>query len=180
LCGCSKHSIDSHCPSFVWQTQCRTGNELIFVRLPFHEAGKPNNFLNPVNFTVAASGVQTFANFLEMANRVALVEIFSTTAGERWKNDMYWVTEARYHKWHGITVDCGGNVRVLDLSNNDLEGLIPEQRFCEVLLNLQCLYLQSNMLTGHIPKNIGSLVSLVELNLSWNKLEGIFRFPVSY
>lgn len=108
-----------------------------------------------------------------MSNRVALLELFKSTAGERWKNDLNWCSNLRYHLWFGIRVDEAGCVAVLDLTNNDLEGCIPDNKnFCCSLSNLRCLYLSSNALRGYIPSNIGSLTSLEELNLSWNKLEG--------
>ena len=111
-----------------------------------------------------------------MTNRVALVELFGATTrpGHHWKNDTNWMSDARYRLWYGISVDQGGNVQVVDLTNNELEGVLPDKdTFCGSLMNLQCLYLSSNQIYGCLPSNIGSLVSLVEINLAWNKLEGV-------
>ncbi|PWA37976.1 hypothetical protein CTI12_AA585760 [Artemisia annua] len=66
-------------------------------------------------------------------------------------------------------------VRLLDLSSNNLVGLIPSE--LTTLLKLQSLNLSRNHLTGRIPEKIGDLKKLESFDLSLNKLSG--ELPMS-
>jgi len=64
----------------------------------------------------------------------------------------------------------GGQVNVLDLSNNLISGELPD---CWMNYSfLQVLNLGSNKLTGNIPSSIGSLSWLQHLSLERNNLSG--------
>ncbi|KAI3748952.1 hypothetical protein L6452_12415 [Arctium lappa] len=66
-------------------------------------------------------------------------------------------------------------IKVLNLGNNNLSGVIPE---CwEKWPSLSSLHLESNNLFGQIPKTLGFSSELVALNLCANKLSG--RLPAS-
>lgn len=58
----------------------------------------------------------------------------------------------------------------LDLSDNDLDGVIPEE--LSSLTGLVNLNLSRNNLTGTIPQNIGAIQKLESLDLSINALSG--------
>ena len=58
----------------------------------------------------------------------------------------------------------------LDLSNNNLQGTIPEEIY--KLTNIQKLYLFKNNLTGTISSQIGNLDSITHFHLSHNNLIG--------
>ncbi|MCB0278035.1 MAG: hypothetical protein KDD94_00930, partial [Calditrichaeota bacterium] len=60
------------------------------------------------------------------------------------------------------------SLRTLNVSNNDLSGLIPAE--IANLSNLVSLNLSSNNLTGSIPVEIATMDKLVKLNLSHNSL----------
>ncbi|GLT71336.1 hypothetical protein SLA2020_433650 [Shorea laevis] len=62
------------------------------------------------------------------------------------------------------------NLRLIDLSGNNLTGEIPQQ-ICS-LFELVQLNLSRNQLTGGIPANIGQMRSLESLDLSRNQLSG--------
>ncbi|KAJ3131004.1 hypothetical protein HK100_007004 [Physocladia obscura] len=59
---------------------------------------------------------------------------------------------------------------VLDLSENNLSGCIPDA--ISALVNLRRLKLNSNNLEGSIPPSLGSLINLRDLYLSKNNLSG--------
>lgn len=62
---------------------------------------------------------------------------------------------------------------ILDLSRNELSGSIPQQIFDTSSLSvLSKLNLSSNLLVGSIPSSIGKLNSIMELDVSENRLSG--------
>ncbi|XP_065041652.1 receptor-like protein EIX2 [Musa acuminata AAA Group] len=62
-------------------------------------------------------------------------------------------------------------VKSIDLSNNDLSGVIPPE--IGSLFALQTLNLSRNSFEGMIPKTMGAMKSLETLDLSFNKLSGV-------
>ncbi|PWA50046.1 leucine-rich repeat protein [Artemisia annua] len=67
------------------------------------------------------------------------------------------------------------DIKVLNLGNNHLSGVIPE---CwEKWPTLKFLNLEKNNLSGGIPRTLGSLSMLQSLNMGGNKLSG--RLPAS-
>ncbi|KAL0011499.1 hypothetical protein SO802_006607 [Lithocarpus litseifolius] len=61
-------------------------------------------------------------------------------------------------------------VKIIDLSNNNLSGEIPEE--VTYLKGLQSLNLSFNILTGRIPEKIGDLGSVESIDFSSNQLSG--------
>ncbi|KAM3704339.1 hypothetical protein ACJW31_04G168900 [Castanea mollissima] len=61
-------------------------------------------------------------------------------------------------------------VKIIDLSNNNLSGEIPEE--VTHLKGLQSLNLSFNILTGRIPENIGDMGSVESIDFSSNQLYG--------
>ncbi|KAK4569234.1 hypothetical protein RGQ29_004579 [Quercus rubra] len=61
-------------------------------------------------------------------------------------------------------------VKIIDLSNNNLSGEIPEEVMH--LNGLQSLNLSFNILTGRIPENIGDMGSVESIDFSSNQLFG--------
>jgi hypothetical protein len=62
------------------------------------------------------------------------------------------------------------NVTHLDLSNNELQGKIPEELYD--LTNLERLYLFKNFFTGTLSTRIGHLDKITHFHLSHNELSG--------
>jgi Leucine-rich repeat (LRR) protein len=99
---------------------------------------------------------------------LALVAIYKSTNGDQWKNRTGWL-QTPVNKWYGVTA-VGGRVIRLDLSWNTLSGTLPKE-----IGNLSMLHelnLGTNQITGSIPKEIGNLSSLYILNLGNNSLSG--------
>ncbi|XP_057501276.1 cuscuta receptor 1-like [Actinidia eriantha] len=63
------------------------------------------------------------------------------------------------------------SLRVLSLRNSNLNGSLPEQGWCE-LSNLQYLDISENDIKGMIPSCLGNLTSIQLLDLSHNQLSG--------
>ena len=100
------------------------------------------------------------------ADRDALVALYNATGGENWTDSTNWLTEQSIDMWHGVDAP-GGRVTILNLSNNNLEGEIPEK--LENLSNLTTLLLPFNNLEGEIPEKLGNLTNLVLLQLNDTK-----------
>ncbi|XP_011043734.1 PREDICTED: receptor-like protein 12 [Populus euphratica] len=79
--------------------------------------------------------------------------------------------------WKGVEIEfqkIQSTIRVLDWSNNSFTGRIP--KVIGKLKALQQLNLSHNFLTGHIQSSLGNLTNLESLDLSSNLLTG--RIPM--
>ena len=110
-----------------------------------------------------------------LSERETLVALYNATGGPNWTNNTNWNSDNDIATWHGVTVS-GGKVTGLDLSANNLTGMIPAE--LGNLTNLENLVLVGdplggdNLLSGEIPTELGNLTNLEELNLSFNQLSG--------
>ncbi len=80
-----------------------------------------------------------------------------------------WSVDTAIAGWDGVSVSgTPGRVRELDLSDEGLDGAIPEE--IGDLYELTVLDLSDNSLTGDIPEELGWLYNLEEVRLSGNTL----------
>ena len=101
---------------------------------------------------------------------LALVALYNATDGDNWTNNTNWLSAKPIGEWHGITTNANGRVTQLNLSQNQLSGVIPSE--LANLANLTILRLFSNQLSGAIPPQLGSLSNLKWLLLRQNELSG--------
>ena len=106
---------------------------------------------------------------LPQSEREALVALYNATGGPNWTNNTNWLSDNDISTWHGVRVS-DGKVTHLDLSQNNLTGMIPAE--LGNLTNLKSLVLVGNQLSGEIPTELGNLTNLENLNLSFNQLSG--------
>ena len=100
-----------------------------------------------------------------------LVALYSSTYGGGWKANENWsVDDAPLGAWHGVSTGPEGGVYLLDLDSNMLNGYIPPE--LGNLSNLQSLLLAHNLLSGELPPELGNLSSLTTLDLRSNRLGG--------
>jgi Leucine-rich repeat (LRR) protein len=95
-------------------------------------------------FTLFAFALQAQVS---QADRDALIAIYTATDGINWTNNTNWNTTADVSTWYGVTVEQvvgQDKITIIDLSNNRLNGTIPN--------------------------SINDLVRLAELNISNNNL----------
>ncbi len=102
------------------------------------------------------------------SDSLALVSLYNATNGPNWTSKANWLN-TNVGQWQGVSIAVG-RVTVVNLSNNQLSGAIPNE-FCD-LTALEYLYLSNNNLTGNLPSNFGNMVSLNTIDFTNNQLEG--------
>ena len=130
---------------------------------------------------------QTGATGVEQAtaepDRPALVALYESTNGSRWKNNVQgnqpWLvddTNSSIKDWRGVATD-GSRVTTLILEENCLRGTLPPE--IGDLVHLRDLILHRNSrlgcgdLEGPIPPSLGGLTELMILDLSENNLNRV-------
>ena len=108
--------------------------------------------------------------------RQALIALYDATGGPNWTNNTNWNTDRPLDTWHGVRTDANGKVTIVDLRDNGLTGIIPEE--IGNLTSLTHLNLSNNALTGTIPPQLGNLTSLTGIYLWANNLHG--PIPLSF
>ncbi len=139
----------------------------------------PNLTKGTYSVEVQVGGITASANFKVLdflgagsvaGDRAALVALYNATAGEKWRKNSGWLTDAPLSQWYGVETDSTGRVAGLYLELNQLSGEIPEE--LGDLTNLYELHLDDNQLTGEIPAELGDLTNLRTLGLGGNQLSG--------
>jgi hypothetical protein len=109
----------------------------------------------------------------------ALMAIYNKMGGDSWTHSDNWGTDAPLKDWYGVVVDDGvsgvGNGRVmgLQLNNNNLCGIIPEE--LGDLIFIESIDFSHNSITGS-SEYMEPLKNLWSLSLVGNPLD---QFPIS-
>ena len=104
------------------------------------------------------------------SDRETLIAIYHRTNGPAWTNSTNWLSDSPLSTWHGVGTNSLGEVRSLNLRENNLRGDIPS--VIGQLQELNVLRLEDNLLIGNIPIEIGQLKKLTFLSLRNNQLKG--------
>lgn len=130
---------------------------------------------NPSYSFTVASNRNLVANFspppppsCREADSLALVAFYQSTNGANWTTT--WTLTQPVSTWHGITLNADACVAEINLSQNNLVGIIPPE--IEDLSALTRLNLHTNNLSGSIPATLGNLSELRQLWLFNNQLSG--------
>jgi len=100
-----------------------------------------------------------------------LRELYSGTGGEQWKNKDGWESSTEYcNSFHGVECDGAGRVTVINLSNNNLKGTIPQSVF--KLKFLRELALSRNPVDMTF-ESIGEAEKLINLHLENTNLKSV-------
>ncbi len=103
-------------------------------------------------------------------DRAVLTHIYKETGGSNWTTKTNWLdAEADLDDWYGVTAPSGSVYELL-LYENNLTNSIPKE--IGSLASLIKLGLGHNKLTGKIPAELGDIEYLFTLNLSNNQLSG--------
>ncbi len=119
---------------------------------------------------VALYGQNNDCNIPQISQKEALRALYNATGGPNWKNERDavnpWDDAQNIENWHGVYLTGNGNVYMLDLSENDLEGVLPIE--IAALTNLQVLKLGGNKLRGSLGEGCLFPRFIEDLDLSNN------------
>ncbi|MCY4646450.1 MAG: leucine-rich repeat domain-containing protein [Gammaproteobacteria bacterium] len=108
-------------------------------------------------------------DIVQAGDREALAAIHRWTNGGDWRNDANWLSDEPLDDWHGVTADSTDRVTALDLSDNNLAGILPAE--AGNLLHLGELVLNGNPdLGGQVPGTVLRLTLLERLRLDGSGL----------
>ena len=105
-----------------------------------------------------------------LTGREILEALYDGTGGPDWHRNENWLSDAPLGEWHGVEVDDQGRVVELRLNTNRLTGPIPRE--LGDLANMRSLHVKENDLSGPIPPELGNLANLEWLDLAANRLSG--------
>lgn len=136
-----------------------------------------------LSFAFASLSAQEEPPKIPLYEREALIVLYNSTNGDSWKNNSGWKTPplesdgfAKWgteSSWYGVTLSGGSEVDhviKLNLSNNNLDGIIPPE--LGNLIYLQWMEACTNSLKGTLPNTMSSLKSMYWLSLARNKFSG--------
>ena len=107
---------------------------------------------------------------VELGQRAVLHKIYRVMGGDDWKRNTHWKTDAPLNAWIGVRTDFEGNVTRLALNHNNLTGSIPpELGSLKSLLDLQIF---SNPATGSIPPELGNLENIRKMVVASGQFTG--------
>ena len=101
---------------------------------------------------------------VQEADRDALAAIYRWANGDGWRSNENWLSDEPLDSWYGVTASSSDKVTALDLSDNNLAGIVPAET--GNLLYIEDLVLNGNSaLGGELPIRILQLTSLSTLRL---------------
>ena len=107
----------------------------------------------------------------KFVQRYVLATLFYSTNGEAWTSgDHGFLSGVSECSWKGIKCDDSGSVSKMNLDKSNLHGILPKE--LGHLSNLIDLDMDKNALTGTIPSSLGQLSGLVFLDLDENQFVG--------
>ncbi len=122
-----------------------------------------------ISFFIYRQSIAQEGNVPDAVERQALEDLYNNTNGDFWFDNTNWMSEEPLDEWFGVTI-ANGDIVLLDLSYNDLEGSIPESLY--ELLSLEELWLEYNFLEGNLSRSLGNLHGLQYLGLRYNSFNG--------
>ena len=104
--------------------------------------------------------------FKAAVEQAVLRDLYIKTDGDNWRSKDNWFDFGMpLSDWYGVALDAAGRVAGLDLSDNRLEGNVPNG--FGALANLENLNLSRNYgLVGPLPLNLMNLSKLITLDIS--------------
>ena len=118
---------------------------------------------------VETYGVLVIRHGPAVPDKIVLMALYNYAGGEGWTNSTDWGSTVPIGTWFGVIPDSDGRVIELNLSENNLVGILPTA--LGNLDQMTTLNLNTNQLSGTIP-DLTRLTSLTNLQLGDNALSG--------
>ncbi len=104
---------------------------------------------------------------------LALIDLYTATDGKNWLAATNWLSINALSSWYGVTLK-GRRLAQLDVSNNNLSGVVPASLgTCTALNHLD---LSGNHLSGAVPSQLINLHSAESIALDSNQFDDIPKF----
>lgn len=111
----------------------------------------------------------------QLNDSLTLVAFYQAMDGQNWVNS--WDLTQPVATWYGVTTNYGGCVTALNLPDNNLVGVLPDN--IGDFSNLSHLNLAANQINGAFPAALNRLANnLLYLNLAHNQLRGALRLSI--
>eukprot|EP00980_Cylindrotheca_fusiformis_P017776 scaffold5605_cov128-Cylindrotheca_fusiformis.AAC.17 len=107
---------------------------------------------------------------IELLERYSLAVFYFSTEGEVWKSKDRWLTEVSHCMWRYLVCDFEDRVIALSMESNLVNGTIPTE--IGNLRALESLNLHDNRAIGTIPSELNRLANLTSLSVAGNLLTG--------
>ena len=111
---------------------------------------------------------QVTCNANRAQDSTTLRRLYTSTNGAAWTTK--WDTTKSMNTWFGVTLNTGGRVIKLEMSNNNLTGTLPNE--LNSLCALQTLDLSNNKISGTLPPQMSIMSGLLIVKLNSNQLTG--------
>ena len=82
------------------------------------------NLYKPANFTLNNSFSYDVKESSAECDRRVLQALYEVTGGEQWRRKRGFMSAAPLNQWEGVTINSSGRVTRLNLSDNNLCGII--------------------------------------------------------
>ena len=89
-------------------------------------------------------------------DRATLMDVYTGTRGGEWTNKDGWGTDAPIGSWYGVTANEQSRVTAIDLSENGLNGQLPEDLGSLAFLT-ELIVDRNEALSGPIPASLAAL-----------------------
>lgn len=99
--------------------------------------------------------------------RSALVQLYTESRGEHWRDNNHWLQGDPCGTWYGVVCNEHHFVTRLELAANQLNGTLPPDLF-RPFTQLEQLDLSLNYLKGAVPSSLSTLLLLKTLDLGYN------------
>lgn len=113
---------------------------------------------------------QTGAEAPAGSEQAALIALYNSLGGPKWREQTNWLSNKPVGEWKGVRTDADGHVVSLYFYANNLIGWLPEQ--IGDFPYLEQLTFSHDQISGSIPASIGKLTRLQTLDFTVNKLSG--------
>jgi len=137
--------------------------------------GLNNKVLSNGKLDLGAALASGSTPLCRVLDSLTLRKLYQTFNGTSWITQ--WNLNQPIDTWYGVSLNTNQCVSGLNLSSNNLSGLIPTD--IGELISLKTINLSNNQLSDSIPSQFYNLLKLEAINLSSNQLNGFIKNEIT-